>query len=213
MFLSSLVLSLALSTQIAPEPELYPLIRLADFMPALTDADRTGEQASEFVQRNGEDPLSWTPPQVEIRAREDMSRTRVSVAFNWVWLSDEPGRRPVWFARLRAMDWTHTVERFADSRQCPGVEAALRRLDALPVINSQIPALPDPDGPPPKDFLGVGYLHDNTYVIRLTGALDGESYGHRLELVGGSGSGFAPAVAESLTFLKLCWTETPPPRA
>ncbi|MHA4790908.1 hypothetical protein ACX1CD_30365, partial [Klebsiella pneumoniae subsp. pneumoniae] len=77
-----------------------------------------------------------------------MSGFALSVAFNWVWLGEGDARRPVWFARLRAMSWTGAIERFADSQTCPGVEESLQQLDALPPIDPRVPGLPDRAGPP-----------------------------------------------------------------
>ena len=208
--ISALGLSLVLAAQTPPPSSLYPLIRLAGYLPAIEDRGRSGEEAQAFVQGNGEDSFPWTSPQMEIRAREDMSRTSLSVVFNWVWLTDGGERRPVWFARLRAMDWHGTVERFADSRTCPGVEESVRQLDALPPIKPWAPRLPDPT----TTAIDVGgYLHDNTYTIRMRGTFSDRPEGHRLELIGGSDTPFAPVVADTLTRLKPCWTETAPPRA
>lgn len=209
--LPTLVLTLMLSAQ-TPPPQPYPRIRLADYVPALDGPGRAFEEARTFVAANGEDPLPWTPPQVEMTASEDLSRTSLSVAFNWVWLTDSGGRRPVWFARLRAMDGDGTIERFADSRQCPGVEESLRQLDALPAIEPGTPQPPTPGAAPDLTVLGGGYLHDNGYRIRLTGLFVGARYSQRLEMAGGSESPFASVIAESLTRLKSCWRETPPPR-
>ncbi len=213
MFLSSLLLSLALSTQAAPQDQLYPLARLDNHLPPITDNSRSYEQARDFVQRGGQDDLSWTPPQIEMTAREDMSRTSLSLAFNWIHLDSGEGRRPVWFARLRAMSYAGTIERFADSRTCPGVEDSLRQLDALPAIEPRVPPLPPPSGSGDVvDSLG-GYLHDNTYGIRLRGLFSGSRYSDRLQVTGGSTAPFAPIVVDSLDRLLPCWTETPPPRA
>lgn len=217
--LSSLVLSAALSIQTAPpppapgpEPEPYPRIRLTDYLPPLEAADRGLEEARAFLNRNGQDDLPWTRPQVEMTAGEDLSRTALSVAFNWVWLGEGDGRRPVWFARLRAMSWNGAIERFADSRTCPGVEESLRRLDALSPVDPFVPAPPVPG---PSDVVvdtEFAYMHDNSYGIRLRGQSDGRAFTDRLQLNGGSGSAFAPVIADSLTRLKPCWTNTPPPR-
>lgn len=213
MLFSSLLLSLALSAQAAPQDQPYPRARLADHLPAITDNSRPYEQARDFVQRGGDDDLSWTPPQVEMTAREDMSRTSLSLAFNWVWLTSEGNRRPVWFARLRAVSYAGTIERFADSRTCPGVEDSLRQLDALPAIDPRVPPLPTPSESGDAVDSFIGYLHDNTYGIRLRGLFSGGRYSDRLQLTGGSTAPFAPIVVDSLDRLKPCWTETPPPRA
>lgn len=152
-----------------------------------------------------------TPPQVEMTAGEDLSRTALSVAFNWVWLGEGENRRPAWFARLRAMDREGTIERFADSRSCPGVEESLRQLDALPTIEPRTPALPASVGPSDLTDFGGGYLHDNGYAIRLRGMFAGSRYSQRLEVAGGSDAPFAPVIADTLTRLKPCWTEVSPP--
>ena len=209
--LSTLALSLVLSTQTVP-PQPYPRVRLADYLPAIEASDRSLEDARDFVQRNGQDELSVTPPQIEMTASEDGTGISLSLAFNWVWLTDGEGRRPVWFVRLRAMNWGDTVERFADSRQCPGVEESLRQLDALPLIEPRVPGLPIPTGR--SDFTDFGplYLHDNNYGIRLLGLSAGGRYSDRLQVNGGSSANFAPVIADSLTRLKPCWTETSPPR-
>lgn len=213
MFFSSLVLSLALSTQAAPDPALYPRIRLRDHLPPIGEGDpgRAGT-ALDFVRAGGEDSLPITPPAVEMTAREDMSPVSLSLAFNWVWLTDEDGRRPVWFARLRAADRDRSIERFADSRVCPGVEESLRQLDGLPMIDPQVPQLPDPSAPGAFADFG-GYMHDNTYRVRLRGLFAGGRYTDRLDVTGGSSAPFARIIGESLTRLKACWTETPPPSA
>lgn len=210
--LSSLVLSLALSGQTPAEPPPYARIRLEDHLPPVEASDRPFEERLDFVRRGGADDLSWTPPQVEMTAGEDMSRTSLSLAFNWVWLTDDQGRRPVWFARLRAMTWEGSLERFADARLCPGVEESLRRLDALPAINPRVPGLPEPEAPPDLTDWGGGFMHDNSYRVRLRGLFDGARYSQRLEVAGGSESALAPLIAETLTRLRPCWTETPPPR-
>lgn len=213
MLFSSLALSLALSTQAAPQDPLYPRVRLDDHLPPVTDNSRPYEQARDFVQRGGDDDLPWTPPQVEMTAREDMSRTALSLAFNWVWLTTGEGRRPVWFARLRAVSYAGTIERFADSRTCPGVEVSLRQLDALPAIDPQVPPLPAPSASGDAVDPFIGYLHDNTYGIRLRGPFSGGRHSDRLQVTGGSTAPFAPIIVDSLDRLKPCWTETPPPRA
>lgn len=215
--LTSLVLSVALSVQTpasppAQAPQPFPRIRLAEYLPPLPDSTRSYDEARAFLARNGEDDLSWTSPQVEMTAGEDMSGTALSVAFNWVWLGEGDARRPVWFARLRAISWTGAIERFADSRTCPGVEESLRRLDALPPIDPRAPRLPNPDAPVDFAELGFLYLHDNSYSVRLRGMSEGGTYSVRLQVNGGSGAAFAPVIADSLTRLKPCWTETPPPR-
>lgn len=212
--LSGLVLSLALSIQTpAQTPPPYPRIRLNDYLPAAVMTPRPVEESRAFLARNGEDDLSWTPPQVEMTAGEDLSRVALSVAFNWVWLMEGGERRPVWFARLRAMDGSGVFERFADSRTCPAVADSLRQLDALPPIAPAVPGLPDPEGVPNLNDLGGLYLHDNSYGIRLRGLSEGQTRSDRLAVNGGSGAVFAPVIADSLRRLKPCWTETPPPRA
>lgn len=208
--LSALALSVMLSVQ-TPPPQPYPRIRLEEYLPPIAPSDRSFEEARDFVQRNGQDGLFVTPPQIEMTAGEDLSRTSVSLAFNWVWLADAGGRRPVWFARLRAVTWGGVIERFADSRQCSGVEESLRQLDALPVIEPRVPGLPNPAGPPDMTDLGALYLHDNNYGIRLRGLSAGGVYSDRLQVNGGSSANFAPVIAESLMRLKPCWTEAPPP--
>jgi hypothetical protein len=117
----------------------------------------------------------------------------------------------VWFARLRAANGDTSIERFADSRRCPGVEQSLSHLDALPVLDPRVPSLPGPAATPPTD-LG-GYLHDNTYQIRLKALFAGGTYTDGLEVTGGSSALFAKVIVESLDRLRPCWTETPPPRA
>lgn len=196
----------------AQVPQPIPRIRLADYLPPLADGSRDFEERRAFLARNGEDDLPWTPPQVEITAGEDLSRTALSVAFNWVWLGQGEARRPVWFARLRAMNLEGAVERFADSRTCPGVEESLRRLEALPLIDPRVPALPDPGAPPDPTELGALYLHDNTYGVRLRGLSEGGVHSFQLQANGGSGTVFAPVIAETLSRLKPCWTDSPPPR-
>lgn len=216
--LISLVVFTALTAQTpasvqTPAPPLFPRIRLADYLPAAEVTPRPFEDSRAFLARNGQDDLSVTPPQVEVTAGEDLSRTALSVAFNWVWLGEGDQRRPVWFARLRAMTWTGAFERFADSRTCPGVEETLRQLDGLPPVKPRVPGLPDPDAPPDLTDLGLLYFHDNTYAIRLRGLSEGGTYSDSLHVTGGSAAAFAPVIADSLTRLRPCWTETPPPRA
>lgn len=212
MLLSGLVLSVALLAQ-TTEPQTYPRVRLDPLLPPMEDVGRSFEEARAFVQRGGEDDLPWTPPQVEMTAGEDMTRTSLSIAFNWVWLTEDGVRRPVWFARLRAMSGDGTVERFADSRLCPGVEASLEQLRALPQITPRVPGLPRPSAPPDFTDLGALALHDNGYRIRLRGLFAGEAYSQTLEMAGGSEAPFAPVIVDSLSRLKPCWTETSPPRA
>lgn len=209
--LSSFALFAALSVQIQAAPPPYPRIRLADYLPPIEAPARSFEESRDYVRRNGEDPLPITPPQVEITAGEDLSRTSLSVAFNWVWLGEGQDRRPVWFARLRAMDWEGAIERFADSRTCPGLEESLRQIDDLPSIEPRVPTLPEPRGPTDLIDFGGGYLHDNGYSIRLRGLFAGGRYSQRMEVSGGSDAPFAPVIAETLTRLKPCWTETSPP--
>lgn len=212
MFLSSLIFSLAFSAQVEPEQTLHPLIRLQEHLPPITEDDRAGgENPLLFVQAGSEDDLPITPPQVEMTAREDMRPISLSIAFNWVWLGEGQDRRPVWFARLRAAYRDKAIERFADSRLCPGVEQSLAELNDLPALDPRVPSLPDPKATTFWDF--GGYLHDNTYQIRLRGLFAGGSYTDRLEVTGGSSAPFAPIVAESLERLLPCWTRTPPPRA
>jgi len=208
--LSALALSVMISVQ-TPSPQLYPRIRLEEYLPPIPPSDRSFEEASAFVQRNGEDGLFVTPPQIEMTASEDLPRIWVSLAFNWVWLTDAEGRRPVWFARLRAMSWGGVIERFADSRQCPGVAESLRQLDALPVIEPRVPGLPNPAGPSDMTDMGVLLMHDNNYGIRLRGLSAGGVFSDRLQVNGGSSANFAPVVADSLSRLKPCWIEAPPP--
>ncbi|PZO34919.1 MAG: hypothetical protein DCE92_11295 [Alphaproteobacteria bacterium] len=212
MFMSSLVLSLALSAHVEPDQSLYPLIRLQDHLPPITEDDRSGGGDSfAFVQAGGEDALPITPPQVEMTAGEDMRPISLSIAFNWVWLGEGRDRRPVWFARLRAAYRDRAIERFADSRRCAGVEQSLAQLNALPALDPRVPTLPDPEATTFSDF--GSYLHDNTYQIRLRGLFAGGTYTDRLEVTGGSSAPFAPIVADSLKRLLPCWTHSPPPRA
>ena len=211
MFISSLVLLLAHSAQAEPEQSLYPLITLQDHLPPFSEDDRiAGEDPRVFVQAGGEDALPVTPPQVVMTAREDLRRISLSIAFNWVWLGEGQQRRPVWFARLRAASWDKSIERFADSRDCPEVEQSLAQLNHLPALQPRVPSLPDPEG---KILDSAGYLHDNTYQIRLQGRYEGGTYPARVEITGGSSTPLAPVVAESLKRLLPCWTSTPPPLA
>jgi hypothetical protein len=212
MFLSGLALSVALSAQTPVNPP-FPRVRLAPLVPAMEDTTRSFEEARAFVLRGGRDDLPWTPPQVEMTAGEDMTRTSLSLAFNLVWLTEDGVRQPVWFARLRAMSGDGTVERFADSRQCPGLQESLDALDALPGINPRVPGLPRPSRTPDLTDVGALTLHDNGYRIRLRGLFAGAAYSQTLEMSGGSEAPFAPVIVDSLSRLKPCWTETPPPRA
>lgn len=210
--LLTLILAFGVQTQDSPA-QVYPLIRLDQYIPAIEPADPPVEGAREFVDRGGSDDLPITSPQVEMTARADMFPTRISLAFNWVWLMQEDGiRRPVWFARLRSMNYTNTVERFADSRRCPAVEETLRQIDDLPQIEPKVPTMPTPSASDLAVEVGGGYLHDNTYGLRLSGLFDGSRYSDRLTISSGSDSPLAPLIADSLTRLKPCWTKTPPPR-
>jgi hypothetical protein len=219
--LSSLVLTLALSAQTpsqtpapAPEPPpVGPRLRLEDYLPPVTDTGRSPEEAAAFVERNGEDDLPVTSAGVEMMARADLSRTALSVAFNWGWLASDGERRPVWFARLRAVTWGGSIERFADARTCPGVAEALARIDALPAIEPRVPQPPDPHAPPEIIDLGGAYLHDNTYRVRLRGMFPTGQFSQRLEISGGTDAPLAPLFDDVLSRLKPCWSETPPPRA
>ena len=214
MFLASLVLLMAASVPEAPEQAPYPRINLIDYLPASASWGTMEDEAGlAFVKAGRLDGLSVTPPQVEMSATGDMTYMSLSLSFNWVWLTDEQGRRPVWFARLRAAGNGRSLERFADSRECPGVEQSLRQLDGLPTIDPRVPALPDPINPVSAfDDFG-GYLHDNTYRVRLRGLFSGAEYIDELELTGRSSSPIAPIIADSLTRLLPCWTDSPPPRA
>lgn len=207
--LSGLVFSLILS--VAPQEEPYPRVRLAPLLPPMT-AHPDWDAPRAFAQRGGEDSLSVTPPQIEMTAGEDMSRAYVSLAFNWIWLTDERGRRPVWFARLRAVTATHSTEQFADSRRCPAVEATLARIRTLPLITPRVPDLPPTSGGvETPDFAWL--MHDNGYRIRMRGMFAGAAYSDGLVVSGGSTSPIAPVVVQSLEQLKDCWSEAPPPRA
>ncbi|MBU1540078.1 MAG: hypothetical protein KKC29_03815 [Alphaproteobacteria bacterium] len=199
--LSAFMLVVAMTSQ-DPGPPLHPLIDLDRRLPAIIDEGRPMAEAPAFVEANGRDAMS-----VEITAKEDMSRTSLSVVFYWSWLADPgPERRPIWFARLRAMDWDGSIERLADSRTCPGVEETLRLIDALPPIQPRAPGLPDPDA---TTIEFGGYLHDNTYAVRTRGAYTA-AYTQRLEITGGSDTPLAPLVDEALTRLQPCWTDVPP---
>ena len=209
--LSALIATVVLAGQ-DPDQPLHPLIDLDRGLPAIEDKSRSMKDATTFVASNGRDVLTWTSPQVEIAAREDMSPTALSIAFNWIWLA-EAGRerRPVWFARLRAKDWDGSIERYADSRTCPGVEQVLAQIDTLPAIQPRTPKLPDRSLSAPVRDLG-GYLHDNTYTIRMRGAFT-TAYTQRLEVVGGSDTPLAPIVEDALNQLLPCWSDAVPPRS
>ena len=207
---TGLALAAALSSQATAEDGLAPLIRLQDYLPFMTERDHKAHgNGRDFVQAGAEDALSITPPQVEMAA-SGMTATSLSIAFNWVWLGEGEQARPVWFARLRAAQFDRSIERFADSRDCPAVEQALAKLDALPTLDPRIPKLPD--GTPGLGDFG-GYLHDNTYTVRLRGLFEGGTYTDRLEVTGGSTAPFAWIIGDNLRNLLPCWTETPPPRA
>lgn len=212
MFLAAVALPLALSAQTVAEPAPYRLIRLENYLPPILEDDRAGgEQAGAFVQAGAEAGLPSAPPAVEMTARGDMSGVSVSIAFNWVRQDVGGQSRSVWLARLRAAKFGWSIERFADARQCPGVEQSLAQLNDLPVIDPRVPAPPDPTQPYTSD-LG-GYLHDNRYQVRLRGLFAGAAYTDRLEVTGGSSAPFARIIAETLERLLPCWTETPPPRS
>ncbi|GAA0614307.1 hypothetical protein GCM10009422_06610 [Brevundimonas kwangchunensis] len=207
--LSTLALSLALSG--APQTaEPHPLLRLNTLVPPITDTHR--ENVVEFVDRGATDDLGWTSPVVELAARADMRWTSVSVAFGWTWIRDDSSRRPVWFARLRARHNRGTIERFADSRECPAVQEALDRIAGLPTLRPRVPALPDPSGPASDVDFGGGYLHDNTYRLRMRALFEGARYSDRIDITANSGSPIAPLTGEVLAALMPCWTETAPPR-
>jgi hypothetical protein len=205
--LSALALSLALSGDPqAAEP--YPLLRLDTLVPAMTETHR--ENAVEFVERGATDDLGRTSPVVEMAAKADMRWTSVSVAFNWVWITDGQSPRPVWFARLRARHNRGSIERFADSRQCPAVQAALDRINALPAITPRVSSPPSLSASALE--VGAGYLHDNTYRIRWRGQVDSAAWSDRIEVTANSDSPVAPVVGDTLPQLLPCWTETAPPR-
>ncbi|MBX9615413.1 MAG: hypothetical protein K2X25_07440 [Caulobacteraceae bacterium] len=212
MFISSLALSVGLLAQAANEPPLYPRIRLLDHVPPISQGDAAGgANADDFIQAGGTDALPFTPPVVEMAAHEDMRPVAVSIAFNWVWLGEGQERRPVWFARLRASNSTRSIERFADSRGCPGVEESLVQLEGLPAFALKAPELPTPSG---SRLIGRrGYLHDNTYQIRVNGLFAGNLFTDKAELTGGSAAPFARIIGDSLTRLLPCWTATRPPVA
>ena len=211
MFISSLALSVVLIAA-ANEAPLYPRISLLNYVPPIGDGDAAGgANAYDFVQAGGTDALPFTPPVVEMAAHEDMRPVAVSIAFNWVWLGEGKERRPVWFARLRANNLTRSIERFADARQCPGVEQSLAQLNDLPAFDLEAPQLPTPSGSTLIE--GRGYLHDNTYQILVRGLFRGNLFTDKAELTGGSAAPFARIVGDSLTRLLPCWTETRPPQA
>lgn len=204
---------LAISAQTAPDQSLYPLIRLQDYLPPISEADHEAHgDGFTFVQAGSVHDLPITPPTVVMMASEDMRPVSLSISFNWVWLKEGEQRRPVWFARLRAAHGDRSIERFADSRLCPGVEQSLNQLNDLPLLEPRVPTLPDGTAKTFFEDFG-GYLHDNTYKIRLRGLFAGGTYSDRLEVTGGSSAPFAKIIADSLTRLLPCWTETPPPRA
>lgn len=203
----SLALTLALSSQTEPQRPLYPLVRLQKYIPSIGSAPPT-EGASAFVAAGAQEPLPLTPPQIEIWAREDMRPVSLSVAFNWTWTGQAGNRRPHWVARLRAAVNGRTIERFADARDCPGIQQSLDQIATLPPVAPKAPALPN-------RFAGAqldvgGYLHDNTYRITMRGVPSGYVYSDKLAMTGGSASPMAPVVAESLARLLPCWMEGPP---
>lgn len=204
----SLALTLALSTETEPQRSLYPLVRLQEYIPPIGSVPPS-ERASDFVAGGAEEPLPVTPPQVEIWAREDMRPISLSVAFNWTWTGQAGNRRPHWVARLRASVNGRTIERFADARECPGIQQSLDQLASLPPVTPKAPALPSRFAGSLVDF--GGYLHDNTYRITMRGVPAGNIYSDKLAMTGGSASPLAPVVAESLARLLSCWTEGPPP--
>lgn len=207
--LSALVVSLALSAEPqAAEP--HPLLRLDSLVPPMTETHR--ENAVEFVDRGATDDLGWTSPVVSLAARADMRWTSVSVAFGWTWIRGDRSRRPVWFARLRARHNRGTIERFADSRECPAVQQALDRIATLPMLTPRVPALPDPSGPASELDFGGGYLHDNTYRLRMRALFEGARYSDGIDITANSGSPIAPVFDDVLTSLLPCWMETAPPR-
>lgn len=205
-----MILTLALTLALSAEPQraLYPLVRLQEYVPPIGSGPPS-EGASAFVAAGVEEPLPITPPQVEIWASEDMRPISLSVAFNWTWTGQEGNRRPHWVARLRASVNGRTIERFADARECPGIQKSLEQIANLPPVTPKVPALPDPDTVSQIDF--GGYLHDNTYRITMRGVPAGSVYSDKLAMTGGSASPMAPVVAESLAHLLPCWTEGPPP--
>ncbi len=207
---SSLVLLAALAV-VAPAQDPYSRVRLDQYLPPMTDSSRSWEESRAFIQSGGNDALGWTPPIVDMLAGEDLSRTSVSLAFGWTWLTDDQGRHPVWFARLRAMNGQKTIERFADSRRCPAIEESVEQIRRLPPISPRVPTLPPVSGPVNLTDMSGGYMHDNGYRIRMRGLFDGAAYSDRLEVSGGSSSPIAPVVVESLERLKPCWSDTPPP--
>jgi hypothetical protein len=210
MLIPSLILSLALLVQTASEPPPYRLIRLLDHVPEIKDGDDAGGgDAIQFVRAGGDDGFPFTRPVVELAAYEDMRPVAVSVAFNWVRLGEGPERRPVWFARLRARNHSRSIERYADGRECPAVQQTLDQLGGLPP-----PDLKAPQPPSLSDIQrieGRGYLHDNTYQVRVRGQAWASLSTHEVRLTGGSEAPFARIIGESLTELMPCWTEAPPP--
>ena len=137
-----------------------------------------------------------------------MRPVAVSVAFGWVWLGQGDQRHPVWFARLRARYRSNSIERFADARECPGVEESLAQVRGLPSFALTVPELPNPSGT--RLIAGRGYLHDNTYRLRLSGLFAGNLFTDKAELTGGSAAPFARIIGDSLARLLPSWTETRP---
>lgn len=208
MLIASLFASTALALSPEQEPELPPLLRLNEFLPQASERDRarTGN-ASDFVQSSVSDTLLTTPV-VSLYAREDMRMISLSVAFSWAWLGQGEARSPVWFARLRSAQGRQMIERFADARDCPGIAQSLQQISELPAVTPIVRTPPDPGGPAVVTF--HGYLHDNTYIVRMKGRHASGHYSDEIAMTGGSGSPFPPIFADTLERLRPCWTETPP---
>lgn len=209
MLIATLLASTALASASVQEQELYPLLRLSQFLPESSEADRarTGN-ANEFVEAGSSEPLATTPI-VALYAKEDMRMVSLSVAFGWVWVGSREDRTPVWFARLRGAQGRQMIERFADARECPGITQSLQQLSELPAVTPIVRDAPDPSGPASVTF--HGYLHDNTYTVRMKGQHVGGLHSDQLTMTGGSGSPFPPIFADTLERLRPCWSEVRPP--
>ena len=205
----SFTIGLAIASVFLGDPPSVVRPRLESYLPDLGEwrsVDDYGPRP--FVEGGMTADLGQTPPQVAMSGFDGNRLIYVSLSYNWIWLSDNGQRRPIWFARLRAVNGTKQIERFADSRTCPAVEAGLARLDDLPSVTPHLPRLPTGGVPTAEDIEdAAGFMLDDIgYTIRMSGRSEPHASTETLTLSGGSYAPFAQIFVDALADLKICWT-------